>query len=243
MVSADLPDWVNRLPDWVRDDEVRWLSKRPWIAGFIRELDYSLGPAVQRFQESQRRFGVAHRSADEFAELVAVRGLETTALRFEAATAAGPGVTRSVSVKSPEAARIKGLALPYGERSLPVRVAGIVTLEQFDRDSFEPLPSSCPLRIEHDRNQNLGRVTSLRHTKTGLAVEADVDQEHRSEWTRRWLRGEHSSLSVGFAGAAVFDDWSTWGGFPLRTVRRAQLVEISVVRSPAYASARVIEVA
>lgn len=239
-MSADLPDWVRNLPDWVRDSEVRWLAKRPWIAGFIRQLDYSLDPAVQRFEESQRRFGVAHRSIDDPAEVITARGLETTALRFTTVTS--PGITRHVNVKSPQASHIKGLAVPYNQRSEPVQVSGIITLEQFDRNSFEPIPPSCPLRIDHDHLQTLGRVTALRHTSAGLAIEADIDQEHRGEWLHRWLRGEHSSLSIGFAGAPIFDDWSTWGGVPLRTVRHAQLVEVSVVRSPAYPTARIIEV-
>ncbi|MCV6984160.1 HK97 family phage prohead protease [Mycobacterium shinjukuense] len=48
---------------------------------------------------------------------------------------------------------------------------------------------------------------------------------------------------MGFAGGAVFDDWSaTPEGYPLRTVRGAHLLEVSVCREPAYSNARITEV-
>lgn len=240
MTTAEvpLPDWVRRLPEWVRDSEIRWLTKRPWIAGFIYPNDYTLDRAVERFDQSQRRFGVGHHQ--QLAELLAVRGMETTSLRF--GTAAGPGVTRAVTVTSPDATRFSGIAVPYEQPSTPVEVSGIVTLEQFDRHSLAPLPPSVPLRVGHDPDQLLGRVTSLRHTEAGLAVEASSQNGWPLQWIASWLRGEYSSLSIGFAGAAIFDDWSTSGGLPLRTVRRAQLVEVSVVPNPAYPSARIVEV-
>ncbi|WP_100524434.1 HK97 family phage prohead protease [Mycobacteroides abscessus] len=235
MVSDDLtPDWLKRLPDWVRDDEVRWLAKRPWIAGFIKPDDYTLDHAVERFARSQRLMGA---SAADAEPVTARSGMETTA-RFST----GTGVIRTILGMQTGAARARGLAVPYGERSVPVPVAGIYALEQFDRDSFEPLPPSAPLRIDHNyRIPPLGRVTSLRHTRAGVAIEADINASHRSLWLQRWARGEHSSLSIGFAGSAIFDDWSQWRGYPLRTVRNARLIEISVVRSPAYSSARIIE--
>lgn len=236
MLTDELPGWATRLPAWVRDDETRWLAKRPWIAGFIRPDDYTLNRAIERFQQSQRRLGG---NPSVTAELVTVRGMETTALRFGTAT----GVVRSVTVNTTDAAHIAGIAVPYNEPSTPVAVSGIRTLEQFDRDSFDYLPTSVPLRIAHDyQTDPLGRVTVLRHTKTGLAIEAHIDPDQRHTWLPRWIRGEYSSLSVGFAGAAILDDWTTSGGLPLRTVRRAQLIEVSVVPNPAYRTARITEV-
>lgn len=235
--DPDLPDWVKRLPEWVRDDEVKWLSRRPWIAGFIEAADYTLNRAVERFDASQRRFTLRA----PVAELVTTRGLETTSIRT-AAVAADPGLVRHVKITKPEFTAIRGIAVPYRTHSTPVAVSGIVTIEQFDEESLYPIPPSCRLLIDHDPGQVLGRVTSLRHTQAGLAIEAAIGEEHRQAWLHRWIRGEHSSLSIGFAGAAVLDDWSNHGGLPLRTVRGARLVEVSVVRSPAYEVARITEV-
>lgn len=237
-MTTDIPDWVLRLPDWVHDDEIRWLSRRPWIAGFIRPDDYTLNRAVERFEQSQRLLGAPTTVADE---LVTVRGIETTSLRY--ATTGSLGVVRGVSIQTLDAARIKGLAVPYGERSSPVQIQGIRAYEQFDRNSFEYLPTSVPLRVDHDQERPpLGTVTSLRHTTAGLAINANIDPDQRREWAHRWIRGEHSSLSIGFVGAPIMDDWTEVGGMPLRTPRHAQLVEVSVVRDPAYLLAHITEV-
>jgi hypothetical protein len=127
-ITTDPPDWVKRLPSWVRPDEVRSLVGQPWIAGFIRETDYSLNRAIERFAESQRILGRDTRSADT-SELVTTRRIETISLRY--ATSGGPGVVRSVSIKNPfDAARVKGIAVPYGERSTPVQIRGIRAYER-----------------------------------------------------------------------------------------------------------------
>lgn len=239
--AAGLPPWVERLPNWVRDDEVHWLAKRPWIVGYIRADDYSLNPAIERFERSQRRMPVTTRTREP--ELLTVRGLETTALRFTNAPS-GTGVTRSVSVQTNVAGHIRGIAVPYNEVSTLVVVSGIVCREQFDRHSLTPLPPSAPLNVEHDAEApTLGRVTSLRHTQAGLTIEASIDAHDRQQWLQRWIRGTWSSLSIAFSGAAIFDDWHVSNdGYPLRTVRSARLIEVSVVRDPAYNSARITEV-
>lgn len=63
----------------MRDDEVRWLSGRPWIVGFIEGADYTLNTlnhATERFELSQRQAGAAaspqpaRRSADAFSDIV-----------------------------------------------------------------------------------------------------------------------------------------------------------------------------
>ncbi|OOK79246.1 caudovirus prohead protease family protein [Mycobacterium kansasii] len=241
MTSAELPPWVHKLPDWIRDDEVSWLAARPWIVGFIRADDYSLNPAIERFERSQRRMPVTTRTREP--HLLTVRGLETTSLRFTTAPS-GAGVVRSVSVQTNNAGRIRGIAVPYTEPSTLVVVAGIVCREQFDRHSLTPLPPSLPLNVAHDAEAPpLGKVTSLRHTQAGLAVEAQIDAPDRQQWLQRWIRGTWSSLSIAFSGAAIFDDWAVSNdGYPLRTVRGARLVEVSVVRDPAYSSARITEV-
>ncbi|MGV7311980.1 HK97 family phage prohead protease [Mycobacterium kansasii] len=240
-MTSELPPWVNRLPDWVRDDEVSWLAKRPWIVGFIRADDYSLNPAIERFERSQRRMPVTTRTREP--ELLTVRGLETTSLRFTTAPS-GAGVVRSVSVQTNNAGRVRGVATPYGEVSTLVVVAGIVCREQFDRHSLTPLPPSVPLRVAHDAEAPpLGKVTTLRHTQAGLTIEASIDTPDRQQWLQRWIRGTWSSLSIAFSGAAIFDDWDVSNdGYPLRTVRNARLIEVSIVHSPAYRTARITEV-
>ncbi|MDZ4268224.1 MAG: HK97 family phage prohead protease, partial [Mycobacterium sp.] len=239
----EVPGWMRRLPDWVREDEIRWLAKRPWVAAFIRADDYSLDPAIERFEASQ--CGVSARDAAAAAELVTLRAvnaaIETTSLR-QAGVAHSAGLTRSVTVQSPDARSIRGLAVPYGQRSLPVMACGIACFEMFDRRSFEYLPLSAPLRDSHDWDADpVGEVTSLRHTDAGLAIKARVDRDGPT-WLCRWVRGEHSSLSIAFASAPALDDWTTWAGKPVRTVRKARLFEVSIVRDPAYRAARIVEV-
>lgn len=241
MTLEELPAHLRLLPSWVRNDEIRWLSRRPWVAAFVRDLDYSLEPAIARFKASQS--GVSIRGADgatgAAADLLAIRGdVETTALR----SAPVAVVTRGVRICSPFADHIKGLAVPFNERSVPVRIMGGITcLEQFDRRSFKYLPPSTDLRDSHDWSADpVGRVTSLRHTPRGVAIEARIDRDPCT-WIKRWIAGEHSSLSISFTSSPMTDDWGTWRGFPLRTVRYAELCEVSLVRSPAYANARIIE--
>ncbi|WP_204802234.1 HK97 family phage prohead protease [Mycobacterium riyadhense] len=241
-----LPDWVKRLPEWVRDDEIRWLARRPWVAGFVEPRDFSLDPAIQRFERSQREIRRGYRVAtDRQPELVAVRGhMETTMLRYSTVMA-GPGITRSLSMSTTNPGRIRGIAVPFGKHSTPVAVAGdVLCIEQFDAKSFAPLPPSCPLKVEHGELSPLGRVTDIRRRTEGLAIEARIDTADRQMWASRWVHGRWSSLSVGFAGGAIFDDWSTTtpDGYPLRTVRGAHLIEVSVCRNPAYPSARITEV-
>ncbi|MGV0638250.1 HK97 family phage prohead protease [Mycobacterium kansasii] len=243
--ETELPPWAAKLPDWVRPDEFRWLARRPWIAGFIRPDDYSLEPAEARFERAQRdirrQYGFA---AGHQPELVALRGgMETTALRFSTGTS-NLGIVRGVSVQTSSPGHVSGIAVPFGKPSTPVVVAGdVACIEQFDAESFAPLPPSCPLRVDHDPASSLGRVVDIRRKAEGLAIKARIDTADRQLWAMRWLRGEWSSLSIGFAGSPAFDDWSsTPQGWPLRTVRGARLVEVSVVKQPAYPSARILEV-
>lgn len=242
----DLPDWVKALPEWVRDDEVRWLAKRPWLSGFIRADDYSLDPAVERFELSQRRMRADLRAAGHTLsgapELVDVRGYETTALRSAATITSSPGITRHVRIDTPDANRLTGIAVPFGKHSTPVTVRGVICFEQFDRNSFAPLPPSCPLIDSHDYTlPPVGRVVSLRkHPGEGLLIEASIDEPGRLMWLRRWLRGEHSSLSISFASAPVLDSWTQWQGYPVRTVREARLIDVAVVTEPAYPAARIV---
>ncbi|NTY58672.1 HK97 family phage prohead protease [Mycolicibacterium sphagni] len=237
--ATELPDWVKGLPAWVRPDEVRWLTRRPWIAGFIRAEDYSLEPAIARFARSQRQLSAQLPASPAGGELLFARGYETTALRFNPGAA---GVIRSVSITSETVGRINGIAVPYDQPSAVVAVSGILAVEQFDRQSFDYLPTSCPLIEAHDYERPpLGRVTELRQTTGGVVIEARIDRDHAS-WLRRWLRGEYSSLSIAFAGAPVFDRWTERDGYPLRTVRGARLVDVAVVRDPAYVGARITKV-
>lgn len=245
--DTELPPWAAKLPDWVRDDEVRWLARRPWIAGFIEPKDYSLDPAIARFERSQRLIrtdvtATATRST-RHPELISLRGMETTSFRYSAVTE-NIGVVRGVSIQTSNPGHISGLAVPYQKRSTPVIAAGgVLCVEQFDRDSFAKLPLSVPLRVEHDEASSLGQVTERRHTSDGLAIAARIDTDDRQLWAERWVRGQWSSLSIGFAGSSILDDWSaTREGLALRTVRGATLIEVSVCRDPAYPQARITEV-
>lgn len=230
-----IPEWIQQLPHWVRADETRWLTKRPWIAALIRDDDWSLEPAIQRFEYAQRRLQTA---ATQTTELLDVRGYQTTAMRT-APTAPQP-VTRHVNITTPDATRCEGLALPFNELSVPVAVAGILCYEKFDRQSFPHLPTSCPMIDQHDYQlPPVGRVTELRHTTHGVQISADITN-NRELWIRRWNRGEHSSLSVAFTAAPVHDAWSAVDGIPVRTPRGARLVDVAVVESPAYRTARII---
>lgn len=240
--TEPLPDWANSLPEWVRDDEIRWLANRPWLSGFIRPDDYSLDPAIERFEASQRRMKSDLRAAGytntDARELVDARGHETTALR--SAVTASPGVIRHVRIDTPDADRIEGIAVPYGQRSWPVIVRGVCCYEMFDARSFAPLPPSCPLIDSHNYElPRVGRVTTIRQTRQGLVIEASINETNRMTWIHRWARCEHSSLSIAFASAPILDNWTNWNGYPLRTVRGAQLIDVAVVQDPAYPAARI----
>ncbi|WP_074413464.1 HK97 family phage prohead protease [Mycolicibacterium fortuitum] len=241
MTTPELPPWVDRLPKWVRDDEIRWLMKRPWIAGFIRPGDFNLERAEERFGQSQGRF-VRQRER----EVVTLRGLtvtETTALR--SAPVADRGVVRSVRMSTSLPRQLRGLAVPFEEKSVLVTVRGVRGYEVFDNRSFTRLPSSVALVEGHDMARPLGVVNRIVKGRDGLQIQADLNvltHDERRTWWSRWCRGEWSSLSIGFRCRPLYDDWTTVGDMPLRIVRTAELDHVAVVREPAYRSARVIEI-
>ncbi|MCI4674780.1 HK97 family phage prohead protease [Candidatus Mycolicibacterium alkanivorans] len=231
-MNTDTPTtWIDRLPDWIIDHEIRWLTRHPWIAGFIQPGDYSIDPAVARFENSQRRF--TRRNPPN--ELLEVRGYETTSLRSGNATT---DIRRTVHVHTTEAQHLEGLAVPYGQPSTPVEIGGLLGVEQFDRHSITLMPTTVPLHVDHDPDHTIGRATP-RHTTTGLRIDATITTTDKQTWLQRWIRGEYSSLSIAFKAAPLHDDWSTYDGLPLRIVRGAELVETSVVRAGAYTQARI----
>jgi uncharacterized protein len=92
--------------------------------------------------------------------------------------------------------------------------------------------------IGHDGSQLLGSQRSgalrLREDSHGLAYELDLSHEHSSiarDIDRGWFRG----LSVGVTvDATSAQSWNYGGSLPLRTIARAKLREVSLVRHPAY---------
>jgi HK97 family phage prohead protease len=90
-------------------------------------------------------------------------------------------------------------------------------------------------RFNHDSNMLLGTTPNtlqLRIDETGLAYEV-VPPENLPlvcEWVKR---GDVQKSS--FAFRTIEDDWATTeGGYPMRTLRSVQLVDVAPVVDPAY---------
>lgn len=114
-------------------------------------------------------------------------------------------------------------------------------VEQVDPAAFnKSLADGVPVmaRMNHDDNQLLGTTWAgtlhLEVDGTGLRYTVDLPdtQAGRDAAT---LAGRGDLRWSSFAFRTIEDDWSqTDQGFPLRTLRNVQLVDVAPVNSPAY---------
>jgi HK97 family phage prohead protease len=95
--------------------------------------------------------------------------------------------------------------------------------------------------FNHDQNQILGRVTAgtlrLQEDTKGLRYEIDLPNTQLGRDLAELLRrGDINGSSFGFR--TIEDDWGeTRDGYPLRTLRSVQLIDVSPVTFPAYLAA------
>lgn len=132
---------------------------------------------------------------------------------------------------------IGGYALKYNTLSqnlggyVETCAAGLV-----DKSLADGLDVLC--RYQHDSNMLLGRVSSetlrLSTDNTGLVYDADLPEtDYASNVRALAARGDLKYSS--FAFRTLDDEWGFTGqGFPLRTLRAIQLVDVAPVVEPAY---------
>lgn len=131
-----------------------------------------------------------------------------------------------------------GYALKWGARSQNLggfreRVADKATSETIERDDIRAL-------FNHDPNLILGRNRSntlrLSEDTTGLHYEVDMpNTTYARDLAEAMERGDVSQSSFGFRVSTDGDNWSEDDdGFPLRTLQRIALFDVSPVTYPAY---------
>lgn len=95
-------------------------------------------------------------------------------------------------------------------------------------------------RFQHDSDMLLGRVSAetlrLSADGTGVAYEADLpDTSYARDLAALAGRGDVRHSSFAFRVMPDGDEWSlTEQGYPLRTLRNVQLVDVAPVVTPAY---------
>ncbi|MGV9815462.1 HK97 family phage prohead protease [Streptomyces cellulosae] len=131
-----------------------------------------------------------------------------------------------------------GYALKWDMRSQNLggfreRVALGATSESIERDDIRAL-------FNHDPNLILGRNRSgtlrLSEDSTGLHYEVDMpDTTYARDLATAMERGDVSQSSFGFKVSTDGDSWTEDDdGFPLRTLTRIALFDVSPVTYPAY---------
>lgn len=148
-----------------------------------------------------------------------------------------------VKVDTPGSSILRGLAIPFGEYAFMVSKDGDLFAEVFDEESIPRLPQNVPLLVSHDRDRPpAGKVTSSVIMRQGLGIEAKlVGDDHELEgWRRRFDAGLMVGLSIGFrtgSGKAIWEPPPKQGMPPVKRVRGAEIVEVSLVNYPAYDNA------
>ena len=136
---------------------------------------------------------------------------------------------------------VRGLAVPYDQPARLRNSDGVWFTEIVDELSFRELPSGLPIMVEHNRSREpVGRVLNLEHTRYGLGMEGELvgSDSELEGWARRFAKGLSAGLSVSFR-APRFDYRPSDGNLPVRRLRDAELIEVSLVQHPAYRGAEV----
>ena len=136
---------------------------------------------------------------------------------------------------------LAGVAVPYGEFSHVLHDRPRAYRERFTRGAMNPNPETVMLYGHDPSGVPLGRVAagSLRFqdTPAGLMFEVDLP-ESRADLREALERGDLSgAVSVGFYVEADGDEWQNKTNPAVRTVRSAELVELSIVQQGAYENA------
>ena len=134
---------------------------------------------------------------------------------------------------------LSGIAVPYGTLSHVLEDRARPYRERFERGSLQHSDSTVML-YGHDMNSvPLASVRAgtlrFREEPEGLAFSVDLP-ESRADIREALERGDlDGSVSIGFIASE--DEWQNRTNPSVRTVRRAQLVELSIVTAGAYPGA------
>ena len=135
-----------------------------------------------------------------------------------------------------EGVRFEGIAVPYNVMSVTLRDRRRPYKERVAAGALQ-WSSDTVLLTQHDqRGIPLARVSAgtLRFSETdsGLAFDAELP-ESRTDIREALRRGDlDGSVSIGFV--CEDDDWVHGKTTSIRTVRKAELVELSIVTAGAY---------
>lgn len=138
-----------------------------------------------------------------------------------------------------EGVRFEGTAVPYNATSVTLRDRRRPYKERIAPGALR-WDGATVLLTQHDqRGIPLARVSSgtlrFMETDSGLAFEADLP-ESRADIREALKRGDlDGSVSIGFV--CLDDEWIHGKTTSLRTVRSAELVELSIVTAGAYPAA------
>jgi HK97 family phage prohead protease len=135
--------------------------------------------------------------------------------------------------------------VPFGQPQLVADVVDgrlLVSVEQFDRDSFAALPERVPLLVSHDSGQPIGWARpSLEPDALRVEARLEGGAAHLDHVIELVKAGLMSAMSIGF-GVSADDVWTKGPSpdSPPRVLRRgAKLRDVSLVTRPAYVAARV----
>lgn len=135
-----------------------------------------------------------------------------------------------------EGVRFEGIAVPYNTTSVTLRDRRRPYKERIAPGALQWSGDTVLLTQHDQRGIPLARVSAgtLRfgETDSGLAFDADLP-ESRTDIREALRRGDlDGSVSIGFV--CEDDDWVHGKTTSLRTVRKAELVELSIVTAGAY---------
>lgn len=136
--------------------------------------------------------------------------------------------------------QFRGMASVFGmvvDAYMPTimqRGAFTKTLQERSRD--------IPILWQHDMNEPIGKPVTLSETDRGLVLQAEISRTSRGRDVLQLLRdGVVRALSIGFE-PVQYDMDNSDPENPIRYIREARLVEVSVVTLGADANALITEV-
>tara|TARA_R100000655_G_scaffold9771_3_gene24084 strand:+ start:1373 stop:1855 length:483 start_codon:yes stop_codon:yes gene_type:complete len=142
-------------------------------------------------------------------------------------------------VQMGEGRTLSGIAVPYGQLSHVLHDRARPYRERFERGALNHTDGTV-LLYGHDMQgvplaSVRGSTLAFTETDAGLAFSATLP-ESRADITEALQRGDlDGSVSIGFV--AREDEWQNRTKPSIRTVRNADLMELSIVMSGAYQNA------
>lgn len=141
---------------------------------------------------------------------------------------------------------ISGYAVKWGSWSIPIVEDGKEFSEQFERGSFkESLEGKYQIACyKHDLSKEIASVDNetliLKEDSVGLNYTIYLpDNRLGKQICSEIDNGLLSHVSVGFKDFEC--DWTTFAGKEFRSIRKAKLYEISLVKTPAYKDTTIVD--